>query len=144
MKSLKELLLENGLKETQISNHESDLYCKKCKEADIAISAYESVLGQNVCKSTFVDNVTNEIWYEIPFGYMPEHYTNKCNTNKDSYYLVETNFNSGKDGKQHIKGEKLNFDGNAVTNSDGEVVFYANSENYMKYGVEVYKGKEIR
>ena len=64
--------------------------------------------------------------------------------NQNWYYLVKEDFEDGKDKVKHFKGERLNFDGYVVTNANGDVVFYVNSENYMKYGVEVFNGKEIK
>lgn len=64
--------------------------------------------------------------------------------NQNMYYLVKKDFENGKDKIKHFKGEKLNYDGNAVINDNGDVVFYSNSENYIKYGVEVFNGKEIK
>ena len=80
-KSLKELLLEKGLKESDIGNHESDLYCKVCPEAVAAISEYEKMIGVSTGKTTFLNQITHELWYDIPFGFMPEHYHAKMNNN---------------------------------------------------------------
>ena len=63
--------------------------------------------------------------------------------NENRYYLVKKDFEDGIDTIKHFKGEKLNFNGNVVTNANGDVVFFCNSENYIKYGVEVFNGKEI-
>lgn len=60
------------------------------------------------------------------------------------YYLVKENFDNGMDKKEHFKGEKLNYKGSTVVNSDGEIVFHVNSDNYINRGVEVLNGKEIK
>lgn len=78
MKSLKQILLENGVKESDIANHESDLYCKKSLESEKALKEYEKALGHSVGATTFIDNITKEIWFDVPFGYMPEHFNSKC------------------------------------------------------------------
>lgn len=77
-KTLMELLKEKGLKDNQISTHESDLYCKVCPESTEAIKEYSSMLGVNLNETTFIDNINKELWYDIPFGYMPEHFNKTC------------------------------------------------------------------
>lgn len=72
-KSLKQILLEKGVKASDIGNHESDLYCKVCPEAVAAITEYENMIGVSTHKTTFINNITHELWYDIPFGFMPEH-----------------------------------------------------------------------
>lgn len=76
-KTLKQLLIEKGVSKNEIDTHESDLYCKVSYKADAAIKEYEQIIGCSVCKEIFIDKTTKEHWYDIPFGFMPEHYTKK-------------------------------------------------------------------
>lgn len=82
MKTLKELLLEKGLKESEIGNHESDLYCKVCPESVEAIAEFEAMIGCSTRKTTFINQINNELWYDVPFGFMPEHYHATMNNDK--------------------------------------------------------------
>lgn len=67
--TIKQQLLNLGMKENEIDNHESDLYVLKNAISENFISTYE--FKQNV--ETFKDEIDKDIWYVIPFGYMPEH-----------------------------------------------------------------------
>ena len=71
--TIKEQLLELGMKESEISNHESDLYILKNEISDQFVQQYE--FKQNV--TVFRSEIDGLLWYEIPFGYMPEHMQNK-------------------------------------------------------------------
>lgn len=75
-KTLKELLKEKGLKDNQISNHQSDLYCKVCPESTEAIKEYSSTLGIDLHEKTFIDEIDKELWYDIPLAYS-EYFNNK-------------------------------------------------------------------
>ena len=46
-------------------HHYSDLYCKVTEDTRAIISKYE----YKRCVSTFIDNVTGQLWYDIPFAY---------------------------------------------------------------------------
>lgn len=59
------------------------------------------------------------------------------------YYLVKENFNNGMDKREHFKGEKLNYKDTTVINSDGEIVFHVNSDNYINRGIEVIEKIEM-
>lgn len=52
----------------QIDHHESDLYVK-CTEVSTKI-IYEAELSP-VMKSTFVDQITHTLWYDLAFCYSP-------------------------------------------------------------------------
>lgn len=71
--SIKQELLSLGMKENEIDNHESDLYVLKNETSTKWVNGYE--FKNNV--TTFISQIDNKIWYEIPFGYMPEHYANR-------------------------------------------------------------------
>lgn len=72
-KTLKEIFLENGMKESEIDTHESDLYVLVNDISKKVIDQYE--FKNNV--TTFKSNTDKQLWYDIPFGYMPEHYQNR-------------------------------------------------------------------
>ena len=71
--TIKEQLLKLGMTPEEISNHESDLYVLKNSISEKFISSYE--YKQNV--TTFRSQIDNKIWYDIPFGYMVEHYAKR-------------------------------------------------------------------
>lgn len=50
-----------------IDNHESDLYIKVNPVSKELINNYE--FKNNV--TTFKDDVNKELWYEVPFAYIP-------------------------------------------------------------------------
>ena len=64
-KTIREHLLELGMKPEEIDNHCSDLYVLKNFISDKFVSEYE--FKQNV--KTFVDDIDHVLWYEIPFAY---------------------------------------------------------------------------
>jgi len=68
-KTIKEQLLELGMKPEEIDSHCSDLYVLKNSISDKFVSGYE--FKQNV--KTFVDDIDHVLWYEIPFAYV-KHY----------------------------------------------------------------------
>ena len=63
---IKNELLKLGMEENEIDNHESDLYIKVNKISKGWVKKYK--FSQNV--KMFRDNIDNELWYNIPFGYM--------------------------------------------------------------------------
>jgi len=71
-KTIREQLLELGMKQEEIDNHCSDLYVLKNSISDKFVSEYE--FKQNV--KTFVDDIEHKLWYEIPFAYT-EYYKNR-------------------------------------------------------------------
>lgn len=71
--SLKEQLLKAGMTKEQIDNHESDLYVLKNAISTEVLKNYE--FKQNV--TTFISQIDKKVWYDIPFGYMSEHYNQK-------------------------------------------------------------------
>jgi len=71
--TIKEQLIQLGMRPEEISNHESDLYVLKNKISEKFVLEYK--FKQNV--STFISQIDKEIWYDIPFGYMPEHYAQR-------------------------------------------------------------------
>lgn len=68
--TIRQQLLQLGMKETEIDNHESDLYVLKNEVTEKWLKGYEH--KQNV--KSFISETDGKQWYEIPFGYMPEHY----------------------------------------------------------------------
>ena len=52
----------------QIDHHESDLYVK-CTDVSMKI-IWEAELS-SVMKSTFVDQITHTLWYDLAFCYSP-------------------------------------------------------------------------
>lgn len=68
--TIKQELLSLGMKENEIDNHESDLYVLVNEISKEWLNTYE--FKSNV--TTFIDEIDHVLWYEIPFGYMPEHY----------------------------------------------------------------------
>ena len=65
-KSIYEKLLE-VLKPEEMGHSESDLYCKATNASIEIIKVYE----HRGIVTTFVDNLTHSLWYEIPFAYDP-------------------------------------------------------------------------
>lgn len=74
--SFREFLIQKGIEVSDIDNHESDLYVKASELSDMAIAEYEDLVGFKITRDIFVCSVTKVRWYDIPFGYMPEHYNN--------------------------------------------------------------------
>jgi len=73
--SIKEQLLNLGINETEIDTHESDLYVLVNDISKEWLSTYEfkSIVYM------FRSEIDNKLWYDIPFGYMNEHYENRFN-----------------------------------------------------------------
>ena len=71
-KTIKEQLLELGMKPEEIDSHCSDLYVLKNSISDKFVSSYE--FKQNV--KSFRSELDGKIWYEIPFAYT-EYYKNR-------------------------------------------------------------------
>lgn len=67
--TIKERLLEMGMDEHEIDNHESDLYVLKNEISDKFVSEYEFRKQVTI----FRDNIDNVLWYDIPFAYS-EHF----------------------------------------------------------------------
>lgn len=63
-KTLKEIFLENGMKESEIDTHESDLYVLVNDISKKIVNEYE--FKNNV--TTFKSQIDNKLWYDIPFG----------------------------------------------------------------------------
>lgn len=75
MTTIKDHLLSLGMQENEFDNHESDLYVLKNDISSKWLETYE--FKQNV--TTFRSEIDNELWYEVPFGYMKEYHANKFN-----------------------------------------------------------------
>ena len=71
-KTIKEQLLELGMKPEEIDSHCSDLYVLKNSISDKFVSGYE--FKQNV--KSFRSELDGKIWYEILFAYT-EYYKNR-------------------------------------------------------------------
>ena len=71
-KTIKEQLLELGMKPEEIDSHCSDLYVLKNSISDKFVSEYEfkSIV------TTFRSELDKKLWYEIPFAYT-EYYKNR-------------------------------------------------------------------
>ena len=76
-KSIKDFLLDNGIEPIDIDKHESDLYVKVTPLSEYLLSEIEHIKGYKISKQIFIDNISKERWFDIPFGYMPEHYKNR-------------------------------------------------------------------
>ncbi len=70
--TIKEQLIQLGMKPEEIDNHCSDLYVKKNAISEKFVAEYE--FKQNV--KTFTDEIEHKIWYEIPFAYA-EYYNER-------------------------------------------------------------------
>ena len=68
-KSIKQQLLELGMKQEEIDNYCSDLYVLKNSISEKFVSEYEF---KNIV-ITFRSELDGKLWYEIPFAYS-EHY----------------------------------------------------------------------
>lgn len=71
-KTLKQILLENGVSICDIDSHCSDLYCKKTPITEKIIEKYQSETG--VKATNFVDHITGTMWYDVPFGCFDEYF----------------------------------------------------------------------
>jgi len=71
--TIKEELIQLGMKPEEIDNHCSDLYVKKNAISEKFVSEYEF---KNIVK-TFVDDIEHKLWYEIPFAYTEYYKKNK-------------------------------------------------------------------
>lgn len=54
------------MKENEIDHHESDLYLKVNENSKKLVGEYD--FKENV--TTFIDEIDNELWYDIPFAYV--------------------------------------------------------------------------
>lgn len=65
--SLPEILpeIKKVLPDKDIDHHYSDLYCKVTRDTIHIVRRYEYYR----MVSTFIDAITGELWYEIPFAY---------------------------------------------------------------------------
>lgn len=70
MESIRKQLLNAGMDEKEIDNHESDLYVKVNDVSKKWLESYE----YKTQVTTFIDEIEKKPWFEVPFGYMPEHY----------------------------------------------------------------------
>lgn len=73
MTTIKQELLALGMKENELDTHESDLYALKNDISEKWLQGYE--FKNNV--TTFTSEIDNKVWYDIPFGYMSEHYVKR-------------------------------------------------------------------
>ena len=81
--TLKQILLKLGMKPEELSNHESDLYVKKNEISTKFMEDYQFKTMVHV----FHSQIDHTPWYDIPFGYMPEHYKSRgLNHGKELYY----------------------------------------------------------
>lgn len=71
MKTVKEQLLELGMNENEIDNHESDLYVLKNEISVKWLATYEHKNSVTI----FIDEIDKVYWYDIPFAY--SEYRNK-------------------------------------------------------------------
>jgi len=71
-KTIKQQLLELGIKQEELGNYCSDLHVLKNSISESFVSGYE--FKQNV--TTFRSQIDGKIWYDIPFAYT-EHYKNR-------------------------------------------------------------------
>lgn len=62
--SVKSDLKKLGLKESDFSKHQTDLYVRKKPEVENYLETYE--FKGNV--KEFVDDIDGEIWYDFPFA----------------------------------------------------------------------------
>lgn len=76
-KSLAQFLLENGVSKEDIDSHESDLYVSYSPFVEDLITKYEECHGFKLSKESFIDNISKTKWFNIPFGYMPEHFNSR-------------------------------------------------------------------
>lgn len=67
--TVREQLLEAGIKEDELGNWCSDLYVKVTPISEKFIDNYE--FKCNVTK--FICNIDKELWYDIPFAYTEYH-----------------------------------------------------------------------
>ena len=70
MKTLREILLDAGMKKEELDNHCGDLYVKVNEISKKIINNYE--FKNNV--TTFTDDIEHKLWYDIPFGFSNEYY----------------------------------------------------------------------
>lgn len=73
-----EQTLYHALKEinAEIESHESDLYVKKTPEVTNIINQFKEN-GANFSVGSFVSQIDNAVWYDIPFEYIP-FWESKC------------------------------------------------------------------
>lgn len=67
--SLYQQLLQLGMKPEELGSWQSDLHVKKNKISDEWLKTYK--WKQNV--HMFRSQIDHTPWYDVPFGYMPEH-----------------------------------------------------------------------
>jgi hypothetical protein len=68
MTDIHKRLIDAGIPQGEIDHHSSDLYVKKTPTSTAIINEYE--FKCNV--TTFIDQITKTVWYEIPFAYNKE------------------------------------------------------------------------
>ena len=71
-KTIKEQLLELGMKQEEIDNHCSDLYVLKNSISEKFVSEYKF---KSIVKP-FRSEIDGKIWYDMPFAYV-EYYKNR-------------------------------------------------------------------
>lgn len=76
-KSLAQFLLENGVSKEDMDSHGSDLYVSCSPFVDSVLIKYEECHCFKLSKESFIDNISKTKWYDIPFGYMPEHFNSR-------------------------------------------------------------------
>ena len=67
MKTIYQTMLESNQK---IENHCSDLYVKVTPEATEILNEFKKQ-GHHKMTSQFMDNIDNELWYDIPLSFDP-------------------------------------------------------------------------
>lgn len=83
MKTLMEILIENGYPREQMYNHETDLYIFANALANKSIDQWckETGFKRYLFVSTFRDNLTGKLMYDCAFQYTPE-WERKCGGDK--------------------------------------------------------------
>jgi hypothetical protein len=69
--TIKDMLLNLGMLESELDNHYSDLYVK------YNLISENFILANDIKATTFICQRDNELWYDIPFGYMSEYIQGK-------------------------------------------------------------------
>lgn len=71
-KSLYQMLLDQGVPQTDIGNHYSDLYVRVTRKTEEIIQDYIQRNGLKGMPEVFRSNIAGEgYWYDIPFAYIP-------------------------------------------------------------------------
>lgn len=73
MTTIKQQLVNAGMKESEIDTYSSDLYVLVNEVSKEWLSTYEF----KVNVTTFRSELDGKLWYDIPFGYIAEYKENK-------------------------------------------------------------------